>query len=84
MDSSKIGREGEGVLSVSFSMLVFDVLVSGFPDVEGLKNPLGMLLLSLDCQSVRYPGLDLTSATSRSPVSMATTRDMEGRSKGEA
>lgn len=65
-------------------MLVFDVLVSGFPDVEGLKNPLGMLLLSLDCQSVRYPGLDLTSATSRSPVSMATTRDMEGRSKGEA
>lgn len=47
-------------------------------------SPLKMLLLSLNCQSVKYPGLDAAVPTSTSPVSMATTRDMGGRNVGDA
>lgn len=64
---------------VSHWLLVLVVLPVDFD-----LSPLTMLLLSLNCQSVKYPGLEAAVPTSASPVSMATTRDMGGRNVGDA
>ena len=61
--------------SASVTMLIFDELKWLFSLIK--LDP------SLNFQSVKYPGFDVTLDTSISPESIATTRDIDGRSAGD-
>ena len=73
MDSVLLAVNGEQ--SVSTAMLILGEFKSLFSLIK--------LDTSLNFQSVKYPGFVVTLDTSISPESIATTRDIGGRSVGD-
>lgn len=95
MHKSKDNHLPSPIISCSFGLVavtgewVPSTTMLGFDEsgwiLEVVKaSSLIKLFISSYFQSVKYPGLVITVLTSISPESMATTRDIGGRSVGDA